>query len=38
VSEPLNDLQEEWIPVPEASFITITKGQISSKPFTPIAP
>ena len=38
VSEPLNDLQEDWIPVPESSFIAITKGQISSKPFKPIAP
>lgn len=38
VSEPLNDLEAEWIPVPEASFVTITRGEISCEPFSPIAP
>ncbi len=38
VSEPLNDLEAEWIPVPEASFLTITGGKVSCEPFTPIAP
>ncbi len=38
VSEPLNDLEAEWIPVPEASFLTITKGDISCEPFAPTAP
>lgn len=38
VSEPLNKLEDEWVPVPEASFLTITKGKISCEPFVPIAP
>jgi glutamine amidotransferase len=38
VSEPLNDLEAEWAAVPEASFLTITKGKISCEPFAPIAP
>jgi glutamine amidotransferase len=38
VSEPLNGLESEWIPVPEASFLTLTKGEITREPFAPIAP
>ncbi len=38
VSEPLNNLEAEWIPVPEASFLTITRGKITCDPFVPIAP
>ena len=38
VSEPLNDLEADWVVVPEASFLTISKGKISCEPFTPIAP
>ena len=38
VSEPLNNLEAEWLPVPEASFLTITKGKITCEPFAPIAP
>jgi len=38
VSEPLTDLAEEWIAVPEASFVTITGGDITCEPFEPIAP
>ncbi len=38
VSEPLNDLEAEWVGVPEASFLTIAKGNISCEPFAPIAP
>ena len=38
VSEPLNDLEAEWIAVPEASFLTIDSGKISCEPFAPIAP
>jgi glutamine amidotransferase len=38
VSEPLSSLASEWVPVPEASFLTITKGEISCKPFAPIPP
>lgn len=38
VSEPLDDLEAEWVAVPEASFLTITGGQISCGSFTPITP
>jgi predicted glutamine amidotransferase len=38
VSEPLDDLEAEWIEVPEASFLTITRGKVSCEPFAPIAP
>ncbi len=38
VSEPLNGLEAEWVAVPEASFLTITRGKISCEPFVPIAP
>lgn len=38
VSEPLSDLEEEWIPVPESSFVTICRGEVSCEPFVPIAP
>ena len=38
VSEPLNDLEAEWIEVPEASFLTVTRGKVSREPFVPIAP
>ena len=38
VSEPLNDLESEWVAVPEASFLTIRKGKITCEAFAPIAP
>lgn len=38
VSEPLNDLEAEWIPVPESTFVTITRGKVSCTSFIPIAP
>jgi glutamine amidotransferase len=38
VSEPLDDLEAEWVAVPEASFLTITHGKISCESFAPIAP
>jgi glutamine amidotransferase len=38
VSEPLNDLESEWVAVPESSFITITQGKISCESFAPIPP
>lgn len=38
VSEPLSDLAEEWISVPEGSFLTITGGDVSCVPFSPISP
>ncbi len=38
VSEPLDNLEAEWVAVPEASFLTITRGKISCEPFVPIAP
>jgi glutamine amidotransferase len=38
VSEPLSTLASEWVPVPEASFLSITKSEISCRPFTPTPP
>ena len=38
VSEPLSNLEAEWIAVPESSFLKITKGKISIESFAPIAP
>jgi predicted glutamine amidotransferase len=38
VSEPLNTLQGEWIPVPESTLVSITGRDISCEPFAPIAP
>jgi len=38
VSEPLDHLEDEWVEVPEASFLTITKGKISCESFAPVAP
>jgi glutamine amidotransferase len=38
VSEPLSNLEDEWTPVPEASFLQITKGKVTCEPFAPIAP
>ncbi|MEJ2258759.1 MAG: class II glutamine amidotransferase [Woeseiaceae bacterium] len=38
VSEPLNNLKDEWVAVPEASFVTITKGEIDCESFAPTAP
>lgn len=38
VSEPLNGLEADWIPVPEASFLTITGSAVSCEPFAPITP
>ena len=36
VSEPFNDLESDWVAVPEASFLTITNGEIICEPFNPI--
>ena len=38
VSEPLSNLEADWVPVPEASFLKITGEKISCVPFTPIPP
>lgn len=38
VSEPLNNLEADWVPVPEASFLTINRGDVSCRPFVPIIP
>jgi glutamine amidotransferase len=38
VSEPLDDLEADWVAVPEASFLTIHRGKITSESFAPIAP
>jgi len=38
VSEPLSDLEADWVPVPDASFLKITGGEVSCEPFAPIRP
>jgi glutamine amidotransferase len=38
VSEPLSNLEADWVPVPEASFLKISGGAISCGPFAPIPP
>jgi len=38
VSEPLSNLESDWTPVPESSFLKITGGDITCEPFTPIEP
>jgi predicted glutamine amidotransferase len=38
VSEPFDDLEAEWVAVPEASFLTITRGKVTCESFAPIAP
>lgn len=38
VSEPLSDLEAAWIAVPEASFLTITKGNVACESFAPVSP
>jgi predicted glutamine amidotransferase len=38
VSEPLSDLEDEWLPVPEASFLKITGGNVQCESFVPISP
>ena len=38
VSEPLSNLEADWVPVPEASFVKITGGDITCEPFAPIPP
>ena len=35
VSEPWDNLEAEWVAVPEASFLTITQGNISCESFAP---
>jgi hypothetical protein len=35
VSEPLTDLVEQWVPVPEASFITVHGSDIERQSFEP---
>ena len=38
VSEPLSDLAEAWIEVPESSFVEVRGGEVRIEPFEPIAP
>ena len=38
VSEPWSDLEEDWMPVPESTFLTITGSEINLAPFAPIVP
>lgn len=38
VSEPLSDLVEAWVPVPESRFVKITAGEVYCEPFEPQPP
>lgn len=38
VSEPLSNLADAWIAIPESSFVTITAGNVTVRPFTPELP
>lgn len=38
VSEPLTGLEEDWVPVPESSYLRITGRDISCETFRPIVP
>lgn len=38
VSEPLSNLEADWVPVPEAAFLKITGGDIICEPFIPTPP
>ncbi len=35
VSEPLSDLAEIWVPVPESSFVTVKAGDVRIQSFEP---
>jgi len=35
VSEPLSDLPEAWLPVPESSFLTVRSGEVECQDFVP---
>ncbi|MGB5329998.1 MAG: class II glutamine amidotransferase, partial [Gammaproteobacteria bacterium] len=35
VSEPLSDLPEAWVPVPESSFLTVRSGEVEWQDFIP---
>lgn len=38
VSEPLTNLLDPWIEVPESSFVTVENGEVECVPFRPEAP
>jgi glutamine amidotransferase len=38
VSEPWSELEAEWVPVPEGSFLAIRDDDIRCEPFVPISP
>ena len=38
VSEPLSDLAEAWVPVPESSFLTVRSGAVECQDFIPEQP
>jgi len=35
VSEPLNDLVEYWEEIPESTAVTVERGSVTTRPFTP---
>jgi hypothetical protein len=38
VSEPLNELSDEWAHVPESSWVEVNAGDVSVQPFQPRLP
>jgi predicted glutamine amidotransferase len=38
VSEPFSDLPEMWQEIPESTFITISTGEVETRPFEPTPP
>jgi predicted glutamine amidotransferase len=38
VSEPFSDLPEMWQEIPESTFITISAGEVETRPFEPTPP
>lgn len=38
VSEPLTDLTDFWVKVPESSVLTVQHGDIEARPFRPLCP
>ena len=38
VSEPLSELTDFWVEIPESSYVVVEKGEVEVHPFTPLPP
>ena len=38
VSEPLSDIKEAWLEVPESTALIVAKGEVETRPFNPHLP